>query len=84
MPSPLHLVEGMIKNKQIAANLPAWRPFWRLGSPEDISTMAAFLLFSEALDYCSELWCGWRPVSVAFFIAQKSFIEGVGFTGINS
>lgn len=42
------LAEGIIKNEQIAANLAALHPLGRLGTPEDISAMAAFLLSSEA------------------------------------
>jgi len=42
------LAEGIIKNEQIAANLAALHPLERLGTPEDISTMAAFLLSPEA------------------------------------
>jgi NAD(P)-dependent dehydrogenase (short-subunit alcohol dehydrogenase family) len=42
------LAEGIIKNEQIAANLAALHPLGRLGSPEDISSMAAFLLSPEA------------------------------------
>lgn len=42
------LADGIIKNEQIAANLAALHPLNRLGTPEDISSMAAFLLSSEA------------------------------------
>lgn len=42
------LADGIIKNEQIAANLAALHPLKRLGTPEDISSTAAFLLSSEA------------------------------------
>lgn len=42
------LAEGIIKNEQFAANLAALHPLERLGTPEDISNMAAFLLSPEA------------------------------------
>jgi NAD(P)-dependent dehydrogenase (short-subunit alcohol dehydrogenase family) len=42
------LAEGIIKNEQIAENLAALHPLERLGTPEDISAMAAFLLSPEA------------------------------------
>jgi len=42
------LAEGILKNEQIAANLAALHPLERLGIPEDISAMAAFLLSPEA------------------------------------
>lgn len=42
------LADGIIKNEQMAANLAASHPLKRLGTPEDISSMAAFLLSSDA------------------------------------
>lgn len=42
------LAEGIIRNDQIASNLAAQHPLERLGTPEDISAMAAFLISPEA------------------------------------
>lgn len=42
------LADGILKNEQIAANLAASHPLERLGTPEDIAAMVAFLLSPEA------------------------------------
>lgn len=42
------LAAGLLKNEQMAASLAASHPLERLGTAEDISAMAAFLLSSEA------------------------------------
>lgn len=42
------LTEGILKNEQTAASIAALHPLERLGTPEDIAAVAAFLLSPEA------------------------------------
>ena len=42
------LADGILKNEQTAANMAGLHPLERLGTPEDIAAMAAFLLSPEA------------------------------------
>lgn len=47
-PTRTRLAEGILSNEKVAEAIAGMHPLERVGKPEDIATLAAFLLFEEA------------------------------------